>query len=94
MSSFLKMERKRKADDETMKDKKKRRDKELKEQINNIRAEAGNSEAITSDVLETGLEAYPGHVEESLDNKDTLDDFEETIVQNFVEGKTWNTDRE
>jgi hypothetical protein len=77
-----------------MKDKQKRRDKELKEQINNIRSEAGNSEAITSDVLETGLEAYPGHIEEAVDDNDTLDDFEENIVKNVVEGKTWNSDRE
>jgi hypothetical protein len=29
-----------------------------------------------------------------VDDNETLDNFEEIIVKNVVEGKTWNTDRE
>lgn len=75
------------------KEKHNRRDKQLQEQISNIKAETDNP-AIINDVVNTDLEAYPGHVEEALVDTDTLDDFEEDIVKNFVEGKTWNTDRE
>jgi hypothetical protein len=75
------------------KEKHNRRDKQLQEQINNIKTETDNP-AIINDVVDAGLEAYPGHVEEALDDNDTLDDFEENIVKNVVEGKTWNTDRE
>lgn len=74
------------------KEKQNRRDRPLQEQINNIKTETDNP-AIINDVVDTSLEAYPGHIEE-VDDNEPLDDLEEDIVENFVEGKTWNTDRE
>jgi predicted RND superfamily exporter protein len=69
------------------------RDKQLQEQLDNIRRETDNP-AIINDVVDTDLEAYPGHLEKAADDNEALDNFEEIIVENVVEGKTWNTDRE
>jgi len=58
-------------------------------QIKDIQAET-NSPAILNDVINNGLEQYPGQ-NEKLVQDGALSSFEEEIVKHTVDGKSWNS---
>lgn len=65
-------------------------DKKRDKQMENVKSEY-NHPSVTNDVIPTGLEAYPGHLEKELKDDDGLSDFEESIVNHSVDAKTWNS---
>lgn len=50
-----------------------------------------NNSAIINDVINNGLEQYPGQNEEFVQQNGTLSSFEEEIVRHTVDGKSWNS---
>lgn len=67
-------------------------EKKTKKQLHDVR-EQDPQPSVTNDVIKTEFEAYPGHLEELVDEKIGLGPVEESVVQHTTDGKTWNTEK-
>lgn len=63
----------------------------LSDQIESILNETDNP-AIINDVVDTEIGVLPNSF--NARDEDTLNNFEETIVKNSIDGKTWNSIKE
>lgn len=64
--------------------------KKQKKQLDDVKSEYDHP-SVTNDVIHSGLEAYPGHLEKEEEDGDALSDFEENVVQHSMDAKTWNS---
>ncbi|TLS36675.1 hypothetical protein [Pseudalkalibacillus caeni] len=68
------------------------KEENIEKQYENLKKEGVPSSAL-NDAINSGFEAYPGHLESTMGDDDALTSFEESIVEHSLDGKTWNSNR-